>query len=106
MKKRVRYKWSQYYRSDPGKWFSTSLWQCSDDVPPSRFESSVTRLCIVGCEIDVPFSKFKNYTNPCGEKLKRLDYEIEMVPSGATVEFAVYIQGRKQGAQNVQIVFQ
>ena len=37
---------------------------------------------------------------------KRLDYKLEMVPSGASMDFVVYIEGRKLGRQNVEVQFE
>jgi hypothetical protein len=37
---------------------------------------------------------------------KKLDYVLEMVPSGAAMEFTYYIGDKKQGSQNVNIEYQ
>jgi hypothetical protein len=67
---------------------------------------SVTDLCDISCTIDVPFSAFKSTKNSSGERIKKLSFEVEMVPSGAAVEFVVYIDGRRQETQNAQVDFQ
>lgn len=40
-----------------------------------------------------------------GKQLRRLYFDLEMIPSGASVEFVVYVEGRRQGAQNVKTNF-
>ena len=79
--------------------------RCEDEIPPNRRTSSVEHLCDIDYQLDVPFEDPEDYPAKNGEKCKKLSYEIEMVPSGASVEFAVYFNGRKQGAQNAQIKF-
>jgi hypothetical protein len=56
--------------------------------------------------VDIPYQQLQDYTNPNGELLKRLVFEIEMTPSGASLDFAVLINGKRQGAQNVAVNFQ
>lgn len=41
-----------------------------------------------------------------GKTLKRWLYYIEMVPSGASTEVAIYHKGQKVASQNVAIKFQ
>ena len=97
-----------YYRAylkDPGPHFTVSLYQCEDEKAPSRKIKSVTKLCTIECELDVPFSSLPLSMNPSGEIYRKLNYNLEMVPSGASVEFSVYIDGRKQGGENVAIKF-
>lgn len=60
----------------------------------------------VNCKLDIPFSALEDWKSPTGEKMKKMLFEVEMIPSGASVEFVVYIDGRKQGAQNANVRFQ
>jgi hypothetical protein len=66
----------------------------------------VKNLGDINCKLDVPFSALKDFTSVTGEKLKKMKFEVEMVPSGASVEFTVYIDGRRQGRQNANVHFQ
>jgi hypothetical protein len=80
--------------------------QCEDDPPPNRNNSSVKRLCTVRCKLDIPYSELTDFITVKGKRFKRLNYELEMIPSGATLEFAVYIDGRRQQGDNaVKISF-
>jgi hypothetical protein len=67
----------------------------------------VKRLCKISCKLDVPYSELEDFTSvKTGEKIKRMWYEVEMAPSGASVDFTVFIGGRKQGKHNASIHFQ
>jgi hypothetical protein len=66
----------------------------------------VKGLCKIDCSLDIPFSALEDWTGTYGQKLKKMTYEVEMIPSGASVEFVVYIDGRRQGGQNANVHFQ
>ncbi len=102
----IRHSFYQTYREDPGRAFSYSIYQCEDAVAPDRRTASVQYMCAVDWTLDVPYSLLETFTNSKGERLKKLSYEIEMVPTGASVEFVLYIDGRKQESQNVKVNFQ
>ncbi|KAF2814241.1 actin-like ATPase domain-containing protein [Mytilinidion resinicola] len=102
----IRFSFYEAYERDPEGFSRLQLYQCKDEVPPSRRTSSVTELCQVSRSIDVPFSAFTTVINSCGESIKKISWEVEVVPSGAAVEFAFYIDGRKQQAQNALVHFQ
>lgn len=63
-------------------------------------------LCTINCTLDVQTSELKSFRCADGTKKKELYYKLEMVPSGAAAECTVYIDGRKQGSQHVDIQFQ
>jgi hypothetical protein len=63
-------------------------------------------MCSIECNINIPFSKLKDWRNSKGEVLKKLEYVMEMVPSGASLEFIVHAEGQKMGASNVAVTFQ
>ncbi|KAI1746422.1 hypothetical protein F4680DRAFT_401390 [Xylaria scruposa] len=82
-------------------WF----YQCDDEVPPDRRTLSVDILGMLECNVDVLYSDLPDFESKTRESWKKLSYEIEMVPSGASVEFAIYIDGRKQGGKSVKFSF-
>jgi hypothetical protein len=47
------------------------------------------------------FEDLDDYDTPSGMRVKNIDYEIEMIPSGASVEFSVYYKGRKVGSSGM-----
>lgn len=81
------------------------IWQCGDDNPPSRASTSVKLYGTVKSTLDIPFSSLSDYTNRNGEKMKKMSYLVEMIPSGASLEFAVSIGGRRLGKSNVAVKF-
>ncbi|KUJ09099.1 actin-like ATPase domain-containing protein [Mollisia scopiformis] len=102
----VRRSYYQILKNDFGRSFSITMHQCNALTAPSRLTPDVGFLCTIDCAVDTPFGALEDYTNPNGEIFKRLTYDIEMVPSGASVEFVVYINGKRQGAQNANIHFE
>ncbi|KAI0543985.1 hypothetical protein F4679DRAFT_566597 [Xylaria curta] len=105
-KNSVRRHWMFTYRSQFSGSISVEIFSCDEETPPPRKNDTVKRMCSIDCNIDTPFSKLKDWVNPAGEKLKRLDFDIEMVPSGATLEFNIYVGDQKMGASNVAVNFQ
>ena len=89
-----------------GGTFSVQLHHCQDEIPPSRKTSNVTPLGTIECTLDVPFSSLRDFISPSGEKAKKMDYEVRTVPSGATVEFAVSIDGRRLGKSISKLRFE
>lgn len=83
-----------------------SIYQCEDDDPPTRFRSSVKKLCVFKYTVDVAYSSLKDYINMNGERLKKLSYVLEMIPSGASNEFRICYEGKKLGSHNVSTEFQ
>ncbi|KAI1204683.1 uncharacterized protein F4807DRAFT_454509 [Annulohypoxylon truncatum] len=78
---------------------------CDEQIAPSRETNSVKHMCSIKGDVGIPFSKLKDWQNPEGKTLKRLDFVIEMVPSGASLEFNVRVEGRKMGASKVEVSF-
>lgn len=62
-------------------------------------------MCTITSKIDTPFSTLPDWTNPKEEKYKRLNCELTMVPSGASLEFNVYFNGRRMGGSSVTVKF-
>ncbi|KAI0521987.1 hypothetical protein F5B22DRAFT_512862 [Xylaria bambusicola] len=102
----VRHSFYRTFATDfPGS-VTVNIDYCDEKVPPSRKTDQVKSMCSIECDVDIPFPKLKDWSNPKGKILKRLDYDIEMVPSGASLEFYVYVEGRKMGTSNVAVTFQ
>ncbi|KAL4917369.1 hypothetical protein BDW62DRAFT_183956 [Aspergillus aurantiobrunneus] len=102
----IRHNFYRLYRKDFGGFFAVELFECEDHDPPSRAEKSVTPHCTIDCTLDVPFESLEDFTSAeTGSRMKKLSFDLEMVPSGATVQFVVYIDGRRQGSQNANVRF-
>lgn len=57
-------------------------------------------------QLEADYSNLEDYSGKNGCTLKRWNFELEMVPSGASSEFTVYYGGEKRGTQNVAIDFE
>ncbi|KAL6232783.1 hypothetical protein BDW75DRAFT_216790 [Aspergillus navahoensis] len=102
----VRYNFYRLYRKDPGPQFSVELYECEDHDPPTRLEKSVVRHCKIDCTLDVPFESLEDFRSAeTGNWMKKMSFDLEMVPSGATVQFVVYVEGRRMGSQNANVKF-
>jgi hypothetical protein len=84
---------------------SVTLYQCEDEVPPTRKTRSVQELGTLRCDLDVRYSELPDFESKQGVKMKQLTYRIDLVPSGGSVEFVLYVDGRKQGSQSAKIRF-
>lgn len=102
----VRRSFYRTYRNEPGESITDNIYECDEQKPPSRGTDSVHYMCSISWKNTLPFSEWKDYRNSQGEMLKRLDYDIEMVPSGATLEFHVYVDGHRMGESSVAVSFQ
>ncbi|KAJ5393608.1 uncharacterized protein N7487_011249 [Penicillium crustosum] len=107
--KPVQHSFYRLLRKDLKSGFSDGLYQSPSSDPPRRLDEGVKRLCSVKCAYSVPLDSpiLKDNTSADGKRTtKRLDYVLEMVPSGAAMEFNFYIGDEKQGSQNVNIEYQ
>lgn len=82
------------------------IYQCEDDDPPVRLTSSVKKLCMIKVNFAIDYDRLNDFTGQTGKRFKRLDYEMEMVPSGASNEFSIWYEGEKIASQNASIKFQ
>ncbi|KAK7917796.1 hypothetical protein PG985_011404 [Apiospora marii] len=86
--------------------FNVDLLQCEAPAPPGVRDSRVKTLCTIKCKIATPVSSLPDFVNSKGQKFKKVEYVIHMVPSGASVEFAVWAGGKKLGSSEAQIRFE
>ncbi|KAL4959262.1 Hsp70 family protein [Aspergillus stella-maris] len=105
-KDRVSHQYHQIVDQSFNGKLEVEMYQCEADTPSTRKASNVKPLCTISCQLDVPTSQLESFIRSDGTKMKHLYYDIVMVPSGAAAECTVYIDGRKQGSQNVTIKFQ
>ncbi|KAK7972504.1 hsp70 family chaperone [Apiospora saccharicola] len=85
--------------------FDLKFFQCGEASPPTAVNSSVTPLCTISCKSAIPFSDIPDFINGKGQKFKKLWYDVDMLPSGACVEFSVWSGWKKLGSSEVQIRF-
>ncbi|KAM0240125.1 hypothetical protein ACHAP5_008045 [Fusarium lateritium] len=92
-----------YEEGDFNGSFELELYQCDEDSPPSRRESSVKGFTKIECKIDISWSDLEDYQNAKGANFKKLCFDVRMVPSGASVEFAVFANGKRIGGSNINV---
>lgn len=85
--------------------FEVTICQCQEDTPPTRQNDSVKVWATIKCSIDTPFWDLEDHWNKAGVRVKKLDHYVEMVPSGACIEFAVVVNGKKVGKSQFQTRF-
>ncbi|KAL4864901.1 hypothetical protein BDV12DRAFT_200620 [Aspergillus spectabilis] len=102
----LRHNFYRLYRRDFGGSFAVELFESEEQDAPSRLDKNVVRHCKIDCTLDVPFEHLEDFISAdTGTRMKKMSFDLEMVPSGATVQFVVYIDGRRQGSQNANIRF-
>lgn len=82
------------------------LYQCDEASPPATINGSVTLLCTINCKPATPLSSIADFINSKGQRYKKLWVDVDMVPSGACVEFSVWDGGKKLGSSEIQIWFE
>uniref|UniRef100_A0A8H7K210 Uncharacterized protein n=1 Tax=Bionectria ochroleuca TaxID=29856 RepID=A0A8H7K210_BIOOC len=85
------------------KGLSMELLQCELDNPPKRRDRSVTTMGQIHCQISHLVKDFDLHITATDEKCKRMNYEVEMVPSGASTVFTLHFKGQKLGAHECQL---
>jgi hypothetical protein len=100
----VRFPWYQLLEeTDFTGTFSVDLYECEAEVPPTRCTSTVRKVGEISCDLTVKYSDLRNFKSKTGIRMKKLQYEIELVPSGASVEFVIYVDGIKQEGKCAKI---
>jgi hypothetical protein len=81
--------------------------QCEDPEPPTRKTTSVTRIGTVTCDLFDecdPGSKLSDFVTPQGVTKQKLSYAIEMLPAGASADFAVVCNRTRVGSTTLKVV--
>ncbi|TLD05937.1 uncharacterized protein PgNI_08538 [Pyricularia grisea] len=106
-KKPVRHKFYELLNPDTGlkPCMEIELYHCDREKPPTRKEDCVKLNCKMSFTLDVRPSDLEAWSNSKGKKFKKFSYEIEMIPSGASPQFVIWVSGRKQGSHNVHITY-
>ncbi|KAK0636532.1 hypothetical protein B0T17DRAFT_571447 [Bombardia bombarda] len=85
---------------------SSKIYYSTVSPPSPRFNKSVVQLCTIQWDTQIDVHSLPTFTNSLGEVFYELQYEIEMTCSGASVDFAVYFQGKRQGSKNVGVKYE
>ncbi|KAI0969940.1 hypothetical protein F4678DRAFT_480682 [Xylaria arbuscula] len=109
--KPMRHSWYRTYRAkyEFDGTVSSHIYQCDDDEPPTRkarsVKDSIVKLCTLRCDLGISFEDLPRCVNKDGELYRKLSFEIELMPSGASVSFMLYYKGERKGSENVQLRF-
>jgi hypothetical protein len=57
------------------------------------------------CKTDITYADLEEHPKSKGGNFKKLTYDVRMVPSGAAVEFSVFVNGKNVGSSNVDIQY-
>ncbi|KAF5516035.1 Heat shock 70 kDa protein 12B [Colletotrichum siamense] len=103
----VREKYYELYRrmGDFDGKLNVTLWTCEENEPPERKDFRVNSQSNFQMKVEAKFSELPDFKTASGIVVKKLTYEIEMIPSGASLDIAVYMNGEKLGSQNASVQF-
>lgn len=79
---------------------SCTIFQCEDEVPPTRKSDNVKVLAKFRGNLDIKYSDLQKRTSENGKTFGVLELVLELVPSGASVELVLYVDGRRQTLDN------
>ncbi|KAF4897706.1 Heat shock 70 kDa protein 12B [Colletotrichum fructicola] len=98
----VRYSFYEYIKDvdDFDGTLNITLWVCEELDPPDREDSRVSAKCKFQLNVTTPYSKLPDWRTADGTMVKKLGYEIGMIPSGASLDFAVYMDGKELMSQD------
>ncbi|KAL2820154.1 hypothetical protein BDW59DRAFT_181521 [Aspergillus cavernicola] len=101
---------NDYYRTYTNKEdfqtssFNVTIYQNDSEHPPTRLTDSVTSYSTLEFNLEgFEYGSLEDHTGPDGRKCMEFNYTLEMVPSGASTELAIYVQGQKVGSELVSI---
>jgi len=102
----VRFRYYQLLRNPlEGNMFDVDLYQSAVKNAPTRKTQEVERLCVITCLCETPYNQLPIFTNMLGETFRKLYYNIEMTSTGASLDFAVYMDGKRLGQKNVEVQY-
>ena len=86
--------------------YKATILQCDEDKPPARANENVKELCSISSDFNITYDMLADYTGANGNIIKKLFFDIEMVPSGASNVFSIIFEGIKLASQDARIDFQ
>ncbi|KAI1733567.1 actin-like ATPase domain-containing protein [Xylaria scruposa] len=81
--------------------------QCDDDSAPKTKNRNVQVLCEISWShsSDITFDSLEYYWGENGNRLKKLVYDVVIIPSGASTQFSIYYMDVEVASHNFQITF-
>ncbi|KAF5701662.1 Hsp70 chaperone protein [Fusarium mundagurra] len=81
------------------------IFSCSTSPPPRARGPTVGKLCEIHWTREVKLETLPTWTNSMGDVYRELEFEIKMTCEDGTVDFAVYFEGQRVGARNIEVKF-
>ncbi|KAJ5643003.1 uncharacterized protein N7484_005510 [Penicillium longicatenatum] len=90
----------------PPSSFTINMYKSEAERPPARLsDASVMEHSTLEFDLsDYDYDDLEDFKGLKGQRGKKFNYTIEMVPSGASTEFSIYFQGKKVGSDYVSIM--
>ncbi|CAI7646825.1 unnamed protein product [Penicillium manginii] len=90
----------------PPSSFTIQMYKSEAERPPARSsDASVTEHSTLEFDLsDYNYDDLEDFKGLNGQRGKKFNYTIEMVPSGASTEFSIYFQDKKVGSDYVSIM--
>lgn len=83
-----------------------TILQCESEHPPKYKTNLVTRHSKIRFKLGhLGDNAWKVHEAPGGRRFRKLNYTLEMVPSGASTEISMWIKGEKLGSKYISIQF-
>lgn len=83
--------------------YPIQLLQCDEATPPSRKTNAVKHYVELNCSVQS--SDLREWTTATSKRMQRLHFDLEMLPSGASMDFRVHCNGRIAGEKDVTVSF-
>ncbi|KAF4478595.1 hypothetical protein FAGAP_12288 [Fusarium agapanthi] len=81
------------------------IFSCLTSPPPRARGPTAGKLCEIHWTREVKLETLPAWTNSVGKVYRELEFEIKMTCEDGTVDFAVYFDGQRVGAQNIEVKF-
>nr|XP_036578921.1 uncharacterized protein CTRU02_11175 [Colletotrichum truncatum]KAF6786304.1 hypothetical protein CTRU02_11175 [Colletotrichum truncatum] len=98
--KSVRHSYQRLFEKPPER-IAEAIHYSESSAAPNRKDSTVKKLCTITWNSKIDFEALPTFTNPIGKIYHRLEFEIEMVSDGCSLEFTVYHDGKRVAAKNI-----
>ncbi|TQN67607.1 Heat shock 70 kDa protein 12B, partial [Colletotrichum shisoi] len=104
-KKPVRHEYYRLFSSVPEE-ITESIYVTTTWPAPKMEDSNVKKLCDVKWNKTVDFETLPRFTNSLGKVFGKLNFTVEMVCAGASIDFTIIYDGKRVCSKNVEVDFE
>lgn len=90
---------------DPNEEILTEIVYSDILDPPNRCDEDVKQLCIIRWSKIPSFESLPIKKVEKGEEYRQVDYNVQMVTKGASMEFSIMYKGEKVASENIDVNF-